>query len=155
MKIRFLMIALAITWLLAFVLPAPSSAQIDTVKLKVKRLLLDPSSKTPIVVLESLKSKKFFRIWIGKAEANSIFMELEHVKIPRPNTHDLVGNIVKELGATLDRITITELRNNTYYAVITLKLMPHPRYWQRQENCLPPSKGPKGCGTSWASTSKT
>jgi len=122
MKIRFLMIALAITWLLAFVLPAPSSAQIDTVKLKVKRLLLDPSSKTPIVVLESLKSKKFFRIWIGKAEANSIFMELEHVKIPRPNTHDLVGNIVKELGATLDRITITELRNNTYYAVITLKL---------------------------------
>jgi len=122
MKIRFLAIALTVTFLLAFALPTPSPAQIDTVKLKVKRLLLDPSSKTPVVVLESLKGKKFIPIWIGKAEATSIAMELEHVKIPRPNTHDLIGNIVKELGAALDRVTITELRNNTYYAVITLKL---------------------------------
>jgi len=92
------------------------------VKVKVKRLLLDPSSKTPVVVLESLKEKKFIPIWIGKAEATSIAMELEHVKIPRPNTHDLIGKIVKGLGAALERVTITELRDNTYYAVITLNL---------------------------------
>lgn len=118
----FLARALTITCLLAPVLPASSSAQIETVKVKVKRLLLDPSSKTPVVVLESLKEKKFIPIWIGKAEATSIAMELEHVKIPRPNTHDLIGNIVKGLGASLDRVTITDLKSNTYYAVITLNL---------------------------------
>ena len=122
MKIRFLMLALTVTCLLASTLPVSSLAQIDTVKVKVKRLLLDPSSKTPVVVLESLKEKKFIPIWIGKAEATSIAMELEHVKIPRPNTHDLIGKIVKGLGAALERVTITELRDNTYYAVITLKL---------------------------------
>ena len=122
MKIRFLVRALTVTCLLSFTLPVSSPAQIETVKVKVKRILLDPSSKTPVVVLESLKEKKFIPIWIGKAEATSIAMELEHVKIPRPNTHDLIGKIVKGLGAALDRVTITELRNNTYYAVITLKL---------------------------------
>jgi len=122
MKIRFLVRALTVTCLLSFTLPVSSPAQIETVKVKVKRILLDPSSKTPVVVLESLKEKKFIPIWIGKAEATSIAMELEHVKIPRPNTHDLIGKIVKELGAALERVTITELRNNTYYAVITLKL---------------------------------
>ncbi len=122
MKIIFLARALTITFLLALVLPASSSAQINTVKLKVKRLLLDPSSKTPVVVLESLKEKKFIPIWIGKAEATSIAMELEHVKVPRPNAHDLIGNVVKGLGASLDRITITDLKDNTYYAVITLTL---------------------------------
>ncbi len=122
MKTNYLARALAITCLLALVPPASSSAQVETVKLKVKRLLLDPSSKTPVVVLESLKEKRFIPIWIGKAEATSIAMELQHVKIPRPNTHDLIGNIVKGLGASFDRVTITDLKNNTYYAVITLKL---------------------------------
>ncbi len=122
MKIKILVLALTVTCLLAFALPVSSPAQIDTVKVKVKRLLLDPSSKTPVVVLESLKEKKFIPIWIGKAEATSIAMELEHVKIPRPNTHDLIGKIVKGLGAALERVTITELRDNTYYAVITLNL---------------------------------
>ena len=122
MKKKFLMLALTVPCLLAFALPVSSPAPIETVKVKVKRLLLDPSSKTPVVVLESLKEKKFIPIWIGKAEATSIAMELEHVKIPRPNTHDLIGSIVKGLGAALERVTITELRNNTYYAVITLKL---------------------------------
>ncbi|NIO08716.1 MAG: PDZ domain-containing protein [Deltaproteobacteria bacterium] len=114
--------ALAFAFLIALILPAPATAQKESVKVKVKKLLLDPSSKTPVVVLESLKEKKFIPIWIGKAEATSIAMELEHVKIPRPNTHDLIGNIVKALGASLDRVTITDLKKNTYYAVLTLRL---------------------------------
>ena len=63
MKIRFLVRALTVTCLLAFALPVSSPAQVETVKVKVKRLLLDPSSKTPVVVLESLKEKKFIPIW--------------------------------------------------------------------------------------------
>jgi len=93
-----------------------------TVQVRVKRILLDPSSKTPVVVLENMKEDKFIPIWIGKAEATSIALELEHVQVPRPNTHDLIRNIVEGLGAALYRITITELKDSTYFATITLKL---------------------------------
>ncbi|MGH7772374.1 MAG: bifunctional nuclease domain-containing protein [Candidatus Binatia bacterium] len=92
------------------------------VEMKVKRVMLDPSSQTPVVILESIKEKRLIPIWIGSEEANSIVIELENVAIPRPNTHDLIRNILQGLGAALHSITITDLRNNVYYASITLKL---------------------------------
>jgi bifunctional DNase/RNase len=97
-----------------------ASADSTEVKMKVKTLLIDPKSKTPVVILESTQKKEFIPIWIGKNEATSIAMELEHVKIPRPNTHDLIRNILEGLGALPRQITITDLRDNTYFAVITL-----------------------------------
>jgi bifunctional DNase/RNase len=93
----------------------------STVEMKVKTITLDPTSQTPVVLLEGLQDKALLPIWIGNAEAASIAMELEHVATPRPLTHDLMRNILKGLGATLNRITITEIRNSTYFANLTLQ----------------------------------
>lgn len=106
-----------------FLAPRVGAAQENTaVEIKVKRVMLDPSSKTPVVILENTRDKKLFPIWIGSEEATSIAIELENVATPRPNAHDLIRNILQGVGAVLQRITITDLRNNIYYASITLKL---------------------------------
>lgn len=123
MKARYLVAILSFIIGLFFIdQPRLASANEAIVEVRIKKILLDPSSKSPVVVLESLKEHKFIPIWIGKAEATSIALELEHVRVLRPNTHDLIRNIVEGLGAKLHRITITDLRNNTYFATITLKL---------------------------------
>lgn len=112
-------------WLLAL-FPVPASAGASEanapVRMQVKSVAVDPTSQTPVVILENTQEKKILPIWIGNAEATSIAMELEHVGIPRPNTHDLIRNLLQGLGVTLHRITITDLRNSTYYALLTLKL---------------------------------
>jgi len=82
---------------------------------------LDPHSQTPIVLLESVADKRLLPIWIDVPEAKSIALELEKVETPRPLTHDLIRNILQGLGATLHRVTITDLRNNTYFAALTLR----------------------------------
>ena len=91
--------------------PAGGGAQESTfVEMKVTRVVLDPSAKTPtaVVILENAREKKLIPIWIGSEEATSIALELENVAIPRPNTHDLIRNILQRIGATLQRITITD-----------------------------------------------
>ncbi len=110
---------------LSLLTPHLGAAQDNTaVEMKVKRVMLDPSVQTPtaVVILENTKEKKLIPIWIGSEGATSIAIELENVSIPRPNAHDLIRNILQGLGAALQRITITDLRNNIYYASITLKL---------------------------------
>jgi hypothetical protein len=101
-----------------------ASQESGLVEMKVRRVMLDPSIKTPtaVVLLESLKEKKLIPIWIGNEEATSIAVELENVTVPRPNTHDLIRNILQGIGAAMHRIIITDLRNNVYYATITLRL---------------------------------
>jgi bifunctional DNase/RNase len=93
-----------------------------SVETKIKTLMLDPNSQSPIVVLETITDKKLLPIWIAAPEARAIALELEHVTMPRPLTHDLVRSIIQGLGATLQRVTITDLRNNTYFAVLLLRL---------------------------------
>ncbi|HKY07864.1 MAG TPA: bifunctional nuclease family protein, partial [Candidatus Binatia bacterium] len=83
-------------------------------------MLIDPNSQSPVVVLETITDKKPLPIWIDVPEARAIALELEHVALPRPLTHDLIRNILQSLGATLQRITITELRNSTYFANLSL-----------------------------------
>ena len=110
--------------LLSFPPHLDASQDDKVVEMKVKKVMLDPSIKAPtaVVILESTKGEKFIPIWIGSEVATSIAIELEHVASPRPNSHDLIRNILQGVGVTLHRITITELRNNIYYARITLKL---------------------------------
>jgi uncharacterized protein len=105
-------------------LPYVEAQETGLVEMKVRRVMLDPSIKKPtaVVLLESLKEKKLIPIWIGNEEATSIAIELENVTIPRPNTHDLIRNILQGVGAAVHRITLTDLRNNVYYATITLRL---------------------------------
>jgi bifunctional DNase/RNase len=98
---------------------AQEPASLET---RVKTLLVDPNSQTPVVVLETVVDKKPLPIWIDVPEARAIALELEHVSLPRPLTHDLIRNILNSLGATLQRATITELRNSTYFATLSLSV---------------------------------
>ncbi len=112
-------------WFFMFSLPflAPSlyaAQDSGSVETKIKTLMLDPYSQSPIVVLETVPDKKLLPIWIDVPEARAIALELEKVATPRPLTHDLIRNIIQGLGATLQRVTITDLRSNTYFAVLFL-----------------------------------
>ena len=78
--------------------------------------------KQPIVLLKTLSGNKFLPIWIGHPEAAAILMKLQGAPTPRPMTHDLMAELLGELNASVAKISVTELRENTYYAVITLQI---------------------------------
>jgi len=80
----------------------------------------EPIGKQPIVLLKTVDDEKFLPIWIGHPEAAAILMKLQGAATPRPMTHDLVTDIISELQGEVARITVTELRDNTYYARITI-----------------------------------
>jgi uncharacterized protein len=103
----------------ACLLAAPDTEMVET---KIRTITVDPNTQAPVIVLESITDKRLLPIWIDVAEARAIAIELERVKTPRPLTHDLMRNILNRLGATLERAVITELRNNTYYALLYLRL---------------------------------
>lgn len=92
----------------------------DAIEMTVAGLTLDQVTRTPIVVLKDSENKLQLPIWIGLLEATAMATELEGIKMARPMTHDLFKNVLSELGGTVKRVAITELKENTYYAVITL-----------------------------------
>ena len=81
----------------------------------------DMVGKQPIVLLKTVDGNKFLPIWIGHPEAAAILMKLQGAPTPRPMTHDLVTEMLSQLEARVTRITVTELRDNTFYASITLQ----------------------------------
>jgi uncharacterized protein len=81
----------------------------------------DMVGKQPIVLLKTVSGNKFLPIWIGHTEAAAILMKLQGTETPRPMTHDLLSQILGELNAQVAKITVTELRDNTFYALITLR----------------------------------
>lgn len=81
----------------------------------------DMVGKQPIVLLKTVDGTRYLPIFIGHAEANAIMSKLQGTEPPRPMTHDLVGEILGGLDAQVARITVTELRENTFYALITLR----------------------------------
>ncbi len=92
----------------------------DAIEMTVAGLTLDQVTRTPIVVLKDSENKLQLPIWIGLLEATAMATELEGITMARPMTHDLFKNVLAELGGTVKRVAITELKENTYYAVITL-----------------------------------
>ncbi len=80
----------------------------------------DLVGKQPIVLLKTAHGNKFLPIWIGHNEAAAILMKLQSQESPRPMTHDLLTEMVDQLGGSIARITVTELRENTFYAQITI-----------------------------------
>jgi hypothetical protein len=93
----------------------------DYILMMVGGLTLDPTTKMPIVVLKDPDNKLNLPIWIGPLEAASMATEIEGIKPQRPMTHDLMRNMIGELGATIEGVEITELKENTYFARIELK----------------------------------
>jgi bifunctional DNase/RNase len=81
----------------------------------------DLVGKQPIVLLKTADGNKFLPIWIGHPEAAAILMKLQGAATPRPMTHDLMADILEQLDAEVTRITVTELRDNTFYASITVQ----------------------------------
>jgi uncharacterized protein len=81
----------------------------------------DLVGKQPIVLLKTSDGNRFLPIWIGHSEAAAILMKLQGASTPRPMTHDLLADMLEQLDAEVVRITVTELRENTFYASITVQ----------------------------------
>lgn len=90
-------------------------------EMSVYGVSFDLVGKQPIVLLKTVAGNTFLPIWIGHAEAAAILMKLQGTDTPRPMTHDLATDIMRELNAQVAKITVTELRDNTFYALITLR----------------------------------
>jgi bifunctional DNase/RNase len=90
------------------------------IEVKIRALMMDPNSGTPIIILKDINSETMLPIWVGAYEANAIALEIEKIAPPRPMTHDLLRNLIVELGLKVDRVVVTSLRDNTFYAVIEL-----------------------------------
>src|SRR4051794_32365599 len=86
------------------------------VEMKVSGVILDSQSRHPIVMLRDMEERRALLIWIGEPEANSILMALEGIKPPRPLTHDLVQSVLTTLAAPLQRVNITDMRDQTFFA---------------------------------------
>ena len=94
----------------------------DMIQMSVGGLTLDPVTKTPIVILKDTENKLNLPIWIGLLEATAMATEIEGIKMARPMTHDLLKTILGEVGCTVESVEITELKENTYYAAVNLKV---------------------------------
>jgi len=91
-------------------------------EMKVKGLALDPLSNMPMIILRDEEEKRSLPIWVGLFEANAIALELEKISTPRPMTHDLIKNILETLEARVLKVVVTDLKENTFFAVLHLQL---------------------------------
>jgi bifunctional DNase/RNase len=91
------------------------------IEVRIRGLMMDPSTNMPIVVLKDVASETVMPIWVGIFEANAIAIEIEKVAAPRPMTHDLARNLIRHLNAQLERVVITELKDDTFLAVLWLR----------------------------------
>ena len=93
-----------------------------TVEARVNGLILEHKTQQNIVILREVEGERILPIWIGSGEANAILTKLKGSDPPRPMTHDLLQSLVDLVGASVLRVAVTELRDNTYYAMITLRI---------------------------------
>jgi bifunctional DNase/RNase len=91
------------------------------IEVRIRGLMMDPATNMPIVVLKDVASDTVMPIWVGIFEANAIAIEIEKVAAPRPMTHDLTRNLIRHLNARLERVVITELKDDTFLAVLWLR----------------------------------
>jgi bifunctional DNase/RNase len=91
------------------------------VEMKIRGLMMDPVTNMPIVILKDVGSDTVLPIWVGVPEANAIALEIEKVTTPRPLTHDLIKNVLTGLETLVHKVVVTELKEDTFYAVIWLE----------------------------------
>ena len=90
------------------------------IKMVVQGLTIDPGTNSPVLVLKNPDGEETLPIWIGLLEATAIASELEKVSFSRPMTHDLLRNMIDNLGYSVSKIEVTDLKDNTFYALIHL-----------------------------------
>src|SRR3990167_2176909 len=88
------------------------------IEVKIRGLMMDPVTNMPIVILKDVNGNAVLPIWVGVYEANAIALEIEKVTPPRPMTHDLIKNLLLGLNTTVRKVVVTDLRDETYYALI-------------------------------------
>ena len=91
------------------------------VEMKIRGLMMDPVTNMPIVILKDVSSDTVLPIWVGAYEAQAIALEIEKVTTPRPMTHDLIRNVLTGLETNVRRVVVTDLRDDTFFAVIWLE----------------------------------
>jgi bifunctional DNase/RNase len=90
------------------------------VEVRIRGWMMDPNTNMPIIILKDVGSDTVLPIWVGSYEANAIANEIEKHTAPRPMTHDLAKNLIHSMNGRLQRVVITELKDDTYYAVLWL-----------------------------------
>jgi len=91
------------------------------IEMSIRGLMVDPITNMPIVILRDADNQRVLPIWVGPVEANAIALQIENQAPPRPMTHDLLNRVLTELGATLVRVVIEDLKDNTFYAYLELE----------------------------------
>jgi hypothetical protein len=99
----------------------PETQAPDEVEMQIRGLMMDPITNMPIIVLKDVGSDLVLPIWVGIFEANAIALELEKTATPRPMTHDLLRNLARGLNAKVRKVVVSEIRDDTYYAVIWME----------------------------------
>lgn len=89
-------------------------------EVKIRGLLIDPTTNSPVVLLKDVTSDLMLPIWVGPYEANSIASEIEKLALHRPMTHDLLRNVIRQMGGEISKVVVTDLRDSTFYAVIEI-----------------------------------
>src|SRR5258708_17751159 len=90
-------------------------------EMKIRGLMMEPVWNMPMVLLKDVGSDTVLPIWVGVYEANAIVLEIEKVNTPRPMTHDLIKNVLTGLDVMVHKVVVTELKEDTFYAVIWLE----------------------------------
>ena len=92
------------------------------IEMFIKGLMIDPVSNMPIVILRDDGNQRTLPIWVGPVEANAIALQIENVTPARPMTHDLLTNLIGDLGGLLKRVVISDLRDGTFFAYLEIEL---------------------------------
>jgi uncharacterized protein len=92
------------------------------IEMTIKGLMVDPITNMPIIILRDKDGQRVLPIWVGMFEANAIALQIENVPTPRPMTHDLLRNVIHDLKADVLKIVVSDLKENTFYALIHLEV---------------------------------
>jgi uncharacterized protein len=96
------------------------------IEMTIKGLMVDPITNMPIVILKDKDGDRVLPIWVGIFEANAIALQIENIATPRPMTHDLLRNVITDLNGQVDRVVVSDLKDNTFYAIIHLTVRGEP-----------------------------
>ena len=92
------------------------------IEMTIKGLMVDPVTNMPIVILRDEASERVLPIWVGIFEANAIALQIENIETPRPMTHDLLRNVIANLNGAVEKIVVSDLKENTFYALIYVRI---------------------------------
>ena len=92
------------------------------IEMTIKGLMVDPITNMPIVILRDKDGQRVLPIWVGIFEANAIALQIENISTPRPMTHDLLRNVIQDLKASVQKVVVCDLQENTFYALIYISM---------------------------------